>query len=127
MPRKQAVDPFEVSGKAPERPKKPTFKQFIKELPDNETTQLLYRIEVIWLPGQWDNYSVETDCFRYSVAKNHPLYQPIDENVIKWLDRDNGILFRVDDWKEGIVGLSESQDFTRWERIGNAGVRCRWD
>ena len=126
MAKSNVPNPFEITGAAPSREKKPTFNQYVKELPKDENHKHLFKIELIWFPNKWNNYNIETESFRYSVAESHPLYPAIDKNVIRWLDRDTGILFRIDDFREGIVGFSECSDFTRWERIGNAGIRCDW-
>lgn len=120
--KKQSV--FDVVGKEPAKAKLPTLRQYIKENPDAKYS-LLSRIELIWFPGTWDNYSIETSILRCSIGTNHPLYKPLDESIIAITEKsDTGIILSVED-KEGTIRLCESNVYGKWERIGNAGIRFK--
>lgn len=113
---------FDVSGKEPPKPKAPTLKQFIKEKSDAKYP-IISSVTLIWFPGTWDNYSIESNEFRCSIGKNHPLYEPLDRDVIKATEgSDTGIAISVED-SEGTIRFCETNVYGRWERIGNAGVR----
>jgi hypothetical protein len=113
---------FEVSGKEPEKPKKPTWKQFVKENP-NEEYPVYSRIEVVWFPGQWDNYSLECERFRISISAQHPVYPVLEQRIVATLtDADTALLIRIDD-RNGTLGFSESNVYGRYSRIGNAGFK----
>lgn len=113
---------FGVTGKEPPKPKKPTLKQFIKELSDDNYPKH-YRIETIWFPGNWENYSVETTEFRASIAKPHPLFSVLETTIVKILSESESALLLVLLDSEGTIGFSESNFYGRYSRIGNAGFK----
>lgn len=117
------VSIFDVEGKEPVKPKLPTLNQFTKELKYDGTSELLYRIDTIWFPGQWDNYSVVTTDFRVSIAKNHGVYEALDKGVMQFLDRDTAILLQLVDPMERAIRFVESTNFGKWRSIGNVGIR----
>lgn len=122
--KKQSI--FQVSGKEPPKEKLPTLKQFIKENPDVSYPQTLV-VNLIWFPGQWNNYSIDTNKLRISIGENHPLYSLLDRDVIAITEgSDTALLIVVED-KEGTIRFSESTTYGKWKRIGNAGIRFEGD
>lgn len=121
MPSKQ-LSLFDVSGKEPPKEKLPTLKQFIKSSSDAKYP-IVSTIKLIWFPGTWDNYSIETNHFRCSIGTSHPLYKPLDRDVIKLTEgSDTGIVLSIED-SDGTIRFCETNVYGRWERIGNAGIR----
>ena len=113
---------FDVSGKEPAKPKAPTLKQYIKENP-NATYPIFGRVNTIWFPGNWENYSIETPEFRCSIGANHPLFAVLEASIVKLLhDSENALLLGVMD-NEGTIRFSESNVYGKYARIGNAGYR----
>jgi hypothetical protein len=113
---------FEVSGKEPEQPKTPTWKQFVKENPF-VNYPIYSRIEVIWFPGQWDNYSLVCESFRVSVSPKHPIFPVLEQRIVAALtDTDTALLLRVEN-RDGTIGFSESNVYGKYARIGNSGFK----
>lgn len=113
---------FEVTGKEPPKPKAPTLRQYLKENTD-ATYPLIARVNTIWFPGNWENYSIETPEFRCSIGGNHPLFTILENSIVKLLnDSENALLLVVMD-NEGTIGFSESNVYGKYARIGNAGYR----
>lgn len=113
---------FEVSGKEPAKPKAPTLKQFIKQNPDVEYP-VYSRIEIVWFPGTWDNYSLETPMFRCSVGSNHPIYSALDNSIVKVLsETQTALLIELTD-SDGTIRIAESNVFGQYVAIGNAGYK----
>lgn len=113
---------FDTPGKEPKKPKKPTLFQYIKQNKDVEYP-ITAPIETIWFPGNWDNYSVETDKFRASINPNHPLYKALDVNIVKHCeDVPTALLIELQD-NEGTICFRESNLYGDWKAIGNAGYR----
>ena len=113
---------FEVEGKEPPKPKKPTLYQFIKELKDDDFPKLS-RVELLWFPGRWDNYSIETSVYRASITGNHPLYPMLEGNAVKVFEStDTAILLGIRE-RDGTLFFGESNFFGKYERIGNLGYR----
>lgn len=121
MPNKQ-LSLFDVEGKEPPKEKKPTLRQFLKELKDAKYP-ICSTIRVVWFPGNWDNYSVESDTFRVSIGPKHPLYAVLDKLVIKaFCESQTAIHVCVKD-SDGTIGFGESSLYGTYTRIGSAGIR----
>jgi len=115
-------DIFEMSGKEPPKEKKPTLAQYIKENP-NLVYPIYSRIDIIWFPGQWDNYSLECECFRISISNKHPIFEILDKQVVKLLtERDSSLLVIVED-SERTIGIRESNFYGIYKPIGNVGYK----
>ena len=115
---------FDVAGKEPAKPKLPTLRQFLKE-EKNAKFPIVATVTLIWFPGNWDNYSIETNKFRASIAPNHPLYKLLDRDVIAITEAsDTGIALSVED-RDGTIRFCETTNYGKWERVGNSGVRFK--
>jgi len=113
---------FDVTGKEPPKPKKPTLKQYLKET-THVTFPVFSLVEIVWFPGNWDNFSIECGLFRVSVGASHPLYKPLDESIVSIATKsDTGILLCLED-TDGTIGFCESTVYGAWKAIGNAGYR----
>lgn len=114
---------FDIEGTEPPKEKLPTLRQFVKELNKDATGELLYGVRTIWLPGTWDNYSVETTAFRATISPGHGLYKALDESVIRFLDTETELLLQVVDVSTLTIRFVQATNFGKWKRLGNAGVR----
>lgn len=79
MPRKKQNDWLDIDYSGNEE-KKPTIRQYLKELPKN-VTDIKSTVRLIWLPGQWNNYTLQCDDFRVIVSKGHQLFDGLRANV----------------------------------------------
>lgn len=52
----------------------PTFLQYTKACGKGVQGKTKFGVEIIWLPGKFDNVTLQTHAFRYICAENHPLY-----------------------------------------------------
>jgi hypothetical protein len=79
MPRKKQNDWLdqEFSGK---EDKLPTLRQYLKELP-KDVKDIASTVRVIWLPGQWNNYTLQCEHFRVIVNPKHNLYSSLRANL----------------------------------------------
>ncbi len=55
----------------------PTFLQYLKLIGKGVEGKTKFHIEVIWLPGKFDNVTLQTHAFRYICDANHPLYDEV--------------------------------------------------
>ena len=60
--------------------KKPTLRQYLKELP-KDVKDVKSAVHLVWLPGQWDNYTLQTEDFRVIVSRDHKLYRHLRDNL----------------------------------------------
>ena len=72
------------SYQVPKPENKPTFLQYMKtkKLAPGVEGKTKYEVELIWLPGKFDNVTLVTHSFRYIASSNHPLYR----DTIDWCD-----------------------------------------
>jgi hypothetical protein len=113
---------FEVSGKEPPKPKKLTLFQYIKENPNAEYP-IYSRIETVWFPGKWDNYSLECEHFRVSISPSHTLYELLEGGIVRILtDANAALLIELSD-SSGVIGIRESNFYGVYKTVGNAGYR----
>lgn len=81
MSSKEQSNPlFGVRFEQGEQRKKPTILQFVKTLP-KDIEQFTSTVELIWLPGNFNNYTLECEHFRVSISATHPLFGVISENI----------------------------------------------
>ena len=118
--KKQSL--FEMSGKEPPKEKLPTLFEFLKQ--NNELKYPFHSpLRIIWFPGTWNNYSLESNRFRVSIETNHPLYSAIDAGIVRLLEEtDTALLIELMDG-QGTIGIRESNLYGRYSRIGNAGYK----
>lgn len=70
----------------PKPPKAPTFLQYVKTANRKGVEgKTKFPVEVIWLPGMFDNVTLQTHAFRYVAEPNNPLYQ----DAIDYIDSLN--------------------------------------
>lgn len=121
MPSKKS-SLFSGEFKEPPKEKKPTLLQYLKSTKDVEFP-LLSTIEYIWLPGTFDNFTLECSKFRVGVTPRNPLYAVL--NGSGWgeiLSAETAIILHCMDEK-GTITLGESNAYGRYESIGNYGVK----
>lgn len=121
MPTKK-IGFFDVSGKEPPKEKAPTLTQWLKENKDVQYP-FVTPIAVIWLPGNWPNYSIEAGAFRVSISERHPLYAVLESNVVKvFSESETCVLLELMD-SQGTIRFCESNVYGKYARLGNAGYR----
>lgn len=55
-------------------PSIPTFLQFVKTISKGAENKTKFSVDLIWLPGRFNNVTLQTHAFRYICDENHPLY-----------------------------------------------------
>lgn len=80
MPRNKQLSLFgtEVDISVPR--KKPTLAQYLKEVPTDDK-DIESTVRIIWLPGEWKNYTLETDLFRVSIRQEHQFYSLLESQI----------------------------------------------
>lgn len=62
---------------SPKPETKPTFNQFLKTISKGVEGKTKFQVEIVWLPGRFDNLTIQTHAFRYICNSEHPLYQEL--------------------------------------------------
>lgn len=99
----------------------PTLAQFCKSSGD-EAFRPQYQVKVIWKPGLFPNYTLETEKFRLRVPENSQLFQLLEEELQGWIDSKRGLYLKIVDPKR----TSFEFDFlvnteVTWEELGTKG------
>lgn len=124
MATKKVNPMFSTEGNTKEDGKKPTLRQFLKGV-KNAGISDSYRVEVIWLPGTYDNYQLQTTHFRASVSNGSKLYQALRDGLDEFTKGKQGLFVVFDDERRGVYTLSPDSSPGEWFWINDIGLR--WD
>ncbi len=112
----------------PKPPKVPTFLQYLKSCPKNVQGRTKFPIEVIWLPGKFNNVTLQTHAFRYVVDENHPLYGEIHEyfKIVVVGNRYNRLDMVIDSIELAQISVLESaRKGGSWEKLGSNAFKFK--
>jgi 3',5'-cyclic AMP phosphodiesterase CpdA len=126
MARKQTPSNplFGASFESGEQKRKPTILQFVKRLPKN-ITEFESTVELIWLPGNFDNYTLECEHFRVPINNTHPLYSSMREGVDRLTNGSSTVNVCIQSKQPLSYKLVQNSDITgHWQYIGgDSGIR----
>lgn len=102
--------------------KLPTFAQFIKsnKQPRNKPT---YPIQLVWLPGKFDNFTLQTNAFRVICTPKHALYPHLSKFFGDSQSAEIGMSITITDWESSEYLLERSKAKGMWQEIGSSGYR----
>lgn len=104
-------------------PKLPTIAQYVKQNKEPKSKPL-DTIQIVWIPGKFDNFTLQTGKYRIIITPNHPFYKSLGD-----IFRDEGIhapvmATRITDWKLASYMLEESKGDNRmYKPIGTMGYK----
>lgn len=90
----EVVYVFNQTYENPKPAKLPTLKQWLKTTPKNKTTGY-FHVDTIWVPGTFDNYTLQTGVFRLIITPGHPLYKELEDYLSDGEKRSTGISIQV--------------------------------
>lgn len=113
---------FGVEAKDVKPDKLPTIGQFVKRTKQDDYDSDGV-VEIIWRPGKFRNFTLQTDAFRVIVSDKHPFYGGLSQ--LFGLDEPTSgcIGIEIVDWQKGSYMLIEPIDAGHWETIGQSGYR----
>lgn len=121
---------FTEDYSAPKRETLPTVAQYLKTLPKNtKALQQLFSVDIVWIPGKFDNFTLQTHAFRMIIPPKHPLY----EHLTNALNSDEGLnsighfRIKIKDRETGDFILQPSKKKGQWEPIAKSGFRFPTD
>jgi hypothetical protein len=106
--------------------KKPTIAQFIKQTkrPKNNVRSV---VNVVWLPGKFDNFTLQTDRFRVIITPKHVFYGGLQEFFANSSTAETPIGIEITDWDKGAYMLYEPKERGMWQELGDSGYRWARD
>jgi len=100
----------------------PTFLQYIKTISKGVEGKTRFQVDIIWLPGKFDNVTLQTHAFRYQCDSNHPLYLEMQEYVKNNFSEGQHprVDIVIDSIAEREITLSENFKVKgSWEKLGS--------
>lgn len=55
----------------------PTFFQYVKTVGKGVEGKTKFAVDLVWIPGKFDNVTLQTHAFRYVCDPNHALYRDV--------------------------------------------------
>lgn len=112
----------------PKPPKPPTFLQFIKSCPKNIQGKTKFGVDIVWMPGKFNNVTLQTHAFRYVVSENHPLYVEMHEYFKiavpgSRVDRLDIVIDSIEDAKISVV--ESTRKGGAWEVMGSNAYKFK--
>lgn len=93
----------------------PTLSQWVKTV-SNECAESTRIVKLIWIPNLYENFSLDTEAYRFRVSPSHPLFEVVEENLEEWVE--TGV----------VVALSaEKSKILRVSLLTLDGETCDWD
>lgn len=71
---------FDQDYEAPKRERVPTLNQYLKTL--GKKTKVLdqvFQVEIVWMPGKFNNLTLQTHAFRLILNEDHVLFTSLQE------------------------------------------------
>lgn len=99
----------------------PTFLQYTKTIGKGIEGKTKFAIDIIWLPGKFDNVTFQTHAFRYICDPDHPLYSLARDYFENGLSRDNPsqiqiVITSVENRTVELLGNPKTKG--SWEKLG---------
>lgn len=118
---------FDVEITPPKPVKLPTFLQYLKtaKISKGVENSTLFTIDLIWLPGQFDNVTLQTYAFRYILTPETALYQPVIDycnDLPEGKIPQFGIYITSLETKAIRLGTHPKKQ-VGWERVGENGIK----
>lgn len=107
---------------------KPTFNQFLKTVGKGVEGKTKFQIEIIWLPGKFDNLTLQTHAFRYICNPDHPLYSELPQYVLQCVHTGSAprldiVIASVEERRISL--FDNSKTIGEWEKLGSNAYKFK--
>lgn len=113
---------FGVSTSDVKPEKLPTLSQFIKRTKEPKSKPLEI-VNLVWLPGKFQNFTLQTGRYRVIISNKHPFYSLLGSFFADSNTAETPIAIRITDWGTGSYQLEEPKSIGLWTEIGSSGYR----
>lgn len=80
-------------------------------------------VEIVWLPKNWPNFTIDTKLFRVRIHEDSPIFKPFDEMLLSFIQE--GIPMQVsilnDNGEWDIDRIPDKQ--CKWEKLSSTGYK----
>lgn len=107
---------------------KPTFNQFIKTCGKGVEGKTRFQVEVVFLPGKFDNLTIQTHAFRYICDANHPLYNELPVYLQQCIlegkaPRLDVVIASIEERRISI--FDDPKKMGQWEKLGSTVIKFK--
>ncbi len=116
------------SYEAPRPTPTPTFLQYTKTCGKGVQGKTKFGVEVVWLPGKFNNVTLQTHAFRYICNEDHPLYGEVLRyfELTKCGNSAPRLDVVIDSVEDKTITVSESTRVKGcWEKLGSNGFKFK--
>lgn len=106
----------------------PTFLQFCKTSSKQIEGKTRFCVDLIWLPGKFNNVTLQTHAFRFIASESHPLYSEVIEfcKTIKPGISCKRLEITVDSITEKTITVTESaKNLGEWDTLGTNAYKFK--
>ena len=106
----------------------PTFLQFLKTANKGIEGKTRFQVDIVWLPGKFDNVTLQTHKFRYVCTPDHPLYTEVQEYLRDQMSKGGSprLNIVVDSIEERTIDLTEDSKVKgSWEKLGANALKYK--
>jgi len=99
----------------------PTFLQFLKTIVKGVEGKTKFQVDIIWLPGKFQNVTLQTHAFRYQCSDTHPLFTEIQEYLKSQENQNHSprLDIVIDSISDRTITLTENDKVKgNWEKLG---------
>jgi hypothetical protein len=109
------------SYETPKPPTVPTFLQYVKTVSKKGIEgKTRFNVEIIWLPGKFDNVTLQTHAFRYVAEPNNQLYQDVIDYVDNLERQTSRLQIVITSFDKKTIEVTENpKDEIIWVPLGN--------
>lgn len=103
--------------------KLPTISQFIKRTKEPKSKPL-NKVELVWIPRKFNNFTLQTSQYRVIVSSKHPFYGLLRDFFADSNTAETPIGIRITDWQKGSYMLEQpAKTYGLWRELGSSGYR----
>lgn len=110
------------------KPPLPTFFQYIRTIGKGVEGKTKFQVDIIWLPGKFNNVTLQTHAFRYQCSEDHPLYGEIQEYLQLEISKGSSprLDIVIDSIEDKTIDLTENPKVGgTWEKMGTSAFRFK--
>lgn len=101
--------------------KLPTVSQWMKTV-SSEAKISIRLVKQLWIPNLFDNYSLDTESYRFRVPPSHGLFRVLEDNLEDWIENDAVLALHLSDSKKPeMTLLTLDNEMSVWSEMGAYG------
>lgn len=101
----------------------PTLVQWSKTVLDR-SAPIQHRVEVIWAPNLYSNYTLQTSSYRLRLDKGHPYYSLLERDLSEMCE-SGAVLFLETEFepKLAVTLIALDEERCVWDELGTSGFK----